>query len=257
MVDGVLSITEKQAMAIMGIIVKSIIGKLNDDTILYYCIPGQPLNKDINVEYHHKIIQAILESFDMKVKINGCPINEARAIVISRSQDKTAIGVSCGAGMVNVCYCLYGVPIYEFSLVGAGDLIDKESSKVTGEPTSTITRIKESPDMHLDTGLPMDFVKKAIYLNYIILIERIAKGIASGFKANENRAKAPKPMPIIIAGGTASIAGFHALFKEVLAKQDMPFEVGEVILADKPLYAVAEGCLIAAEMHEEEKEKKG
>jgi hypothetical protein len=253
MVNGVLSITERQAMAIMGVIVKSIIGKLNDDVILYFCIPAAAINHTVNVDYHQKIIQAILESFEMKVKINGFSINEARAIVISRSPDRSAIGISFGAGMVNVCYCLYGIPIYEFSIVGSGDMIDAESARVTGESTTAIARIKESSDMKLDEGMPQDFIKRAIYLNYTILIERVAKGVAAGFKVNESKAKAPKPMPIILAGGTASISGFLKFFKEVFTKQDMPFAVGEITLADRPLYAVAEGCLTAAEMHEDKK----
>jgi actin-like ATPase involved in cell morphogenesis len=248
MVDGVLSVTERQAMGIMGVIIKSIIGKINDDTTLCYCIPAHAINKEVNIEFHQKITQAILESFDVKVKLGGFPINEARAIVISRSSDRSAIGISMGAGMVNVCYCLYGVPVYEFSIVGAGDWIDKESSRATNESPTAIARIKESEEMRLDKGMPPDFVKKAIYINYMILIEKVARGIAEGFRKNESKAKAPKPMPIIVAGGTAAIGGFIELFKEVFAKQDMPFAVGEITLADRPLFAVAEGCLIASEM---------
>ncbi len=39
------------------------------------------------------------------------------------------------------------------------------------------------------------------------------------------------------------------MFKDVFKKQEMPFEVGEITRADDPLYVVAEGCLIASEMH--------
>ena len=252
MVNGVLSVTERQAMSIMGVIVKSIIGKLNDDAILCYCIPGQAINQEVNVDFHNKVIQAILASFDVKVKLKGSSINEARAIVIARSpeKDKSGIGVSCGAGMINVCYCLFGVPVYEFSIIGAGDWIDRESGRATNESPTAIAKIKESPEMHLDGGMPAEFIRRAIFLNYTILVERIAKSIAEGFRKNEGKARAPKPMPIYIAGGTASVGGFLALFKEVFAKQDMPFQVGEISLVDKPLYAVAEGCLIAAEKHE-------
>jgi len=252
MVNGVLSVSERQAMSIMGVIVKSIIGKLNDDAMLYYCIPGSAINYEINVEFHNKVIQAILNSFDVKVKIVSQPINEARAIVIARSpeKDKTGIGISCGAGLINVCYCLYGIPIYEFSIAGAGDWVDKESARATNESPTAVAKIKESPDMRLDAGMPQDFIRRAIYLNYMILIERVAKEIANGFRRNESKARAPKPMPIFIAGGTASINGFLPFFKDLFSKQDMPFAVGDIALVDRPLFAVAEGCLIAAEKHE-------
>jgi actin-like ATPase involved in cell morphogenesis len=249
MVNGVLSVQEKHAMAIMGVIVKSIIGKLTADTVVCFCTPGPATNMDVNVEFHSRIIQAILQSFDVKVTLTGFPINEARAIVIARAEDKTGVGISCGAGMANVSYCLYGVPIYEFSIVGAGDWIDKETAKVTGENPTAITKIKESPEMRLDAGMPADYIKRAIFINYSILIERVAKGIIAGFKAHETKARAPKPMPIFIAGGTASIAGFLPLFKDVFTKQGMPFATGEVALVDKPLFAVSEGCLMAAEKH--------
>ncbi len=248
MENGVLSIKEKEAMRIMGVIIKSIIGKINDDLLIYYCIPAAPLDATANVAYHEKIIDVIFESFEGDVESHS--INEARALIVSGIEDQTGIGISCGAGMINVSYCLFGIPIYQFSLVGAGDWVDKKAAEVTGENPTAITKVKEK--MSLDTTPPEKNIERAVWIHYRLLIENIARGIMEGFKKNESKAKAPKPMPIIIAGGTSSPDGFVKLFKSVFNEQSMPFEIGEITKADLPLYAVAHGCLIAAQHHASE-----
>ena len=260
MENGVLAVGEEEAMKIMAVIIKSLVGKLDDDAIIYYCIPAPALNETVNVRYHQKVVQAILDSYKSEegATIKAFPINEARSIVISQMPDRTGIGISWGAGMVNVSYCLFGLPIYEFSLVGSGDWIDMESARVTGnlektdgrdKPKALVAKAKEK--VNLGGPLPETNLEKAIYINYQILIENVAKGIAEGFRQNEQKARADKPMPIVMAGGTSMPEGFLDMFKKVFADQKMPFEVGEVKRAEEPLYAIAEGCLIAAELHED------
>jgi len=262
MEGGVLSVGEEEAMKIMAIIIKSLIYKLDDDAVLYYCVPGPAINEIVNVRYHQKIMQAILDSYKTTdgVTIKAYPINEARAIVISQIPDRTGVGISLGSGMTNVSYCLYGMPIYEFSLANSGgDWIDLESARVTGnlekldgnreKPKVLVTRVKEK--INLGAGLPSNNLEKAIYINYQILIENVAKAVADGFRQNESKARADKPMPIVCAGGTSMPDGFLDLFKSVLSIQKMPFEVGEITRAPDPLYSVAEGTLIASEMHED------
>lgn len=261
MENGVLAVGEEEAMKIMAVIIKSLIGKLEDDAILYYCIPAPAINETVNVRYHQKVLQAILDSYKSSegVDVKAFPINEARAIVISQIPDKTGIGISFGAGMVNVSYCLYGMSIYEFSIVGSGDWIDIESARVTGNlddigggkhrPKVLVTKAKEK--INLGSGLPEMNLEKAIYINYQILIENVARSVADGFRKNEQRARAGRPMPIVVAGGTSMPDGFLDMFKKVLSEQKMPFDIGDVTRAPEPLYAIAEGCLMAAELHED------
>jgi len=261
MEEGVLSVGEEDAMKIVSSIIKGIVGKLQDDTTLYYCVPAPAVNAPVNVQFHQKIVQAIVDSYksDDGHRLIGHPINEARAIVLSQIEDKTGIGVSFGAGMVNISYCLFGLPVYEFSIVGSGDWVDMESARVTGNleadetgrerPRTLVTRAKEALDLNAE---PTSNLTRAIKFNYQTLIENVAENIISGFMKNESKARAPKPMPIVIAGGTSSPPGFLEMFRQVFQSADMPFEVGEVSRANEPLYAVAEGCLIASEFHDEE-----
>lgn len=268
MQDGVISGEEDEAMEIMAIIIHSIIGKLNDDAILYYCIPAGALNADTNVEFHDKIIEMIISQLDGECTINPYAINEARSLVIGQIEDKTGIGISCGAGMVNVCYCLYGIEIFKFSLVGSGDQVDTESAKRFGydpnnpsgdykETPTSICKRKENKLKDKPFSLnecPKDSVGRSIWINYGILIESVIKGIIDGFKNNEEKARIDRPLPIVVAGGTSSPDGFIEYFKEIWSKMKVPFEIGEIERAEKPLYAVAEGCLIASQLHEDDSE---
>lgn len=262
MSEGVLSRSEEDGIEIMATIVHSLIGEIKEDAILYYCVPAPALNRDVNTAFHEKIAQMIMNGYESSSghKIQGYAINEAQALVLSSIPDKTGIGISWGAGMVNVSYCLFGMPVYNFSLVGSGDWIDVESAKQFGydpakplgdykqTPTS-IARIKEEMSL---TEMPSDPIKRAIYINYSILMENVIAGIIDGFKENEDKARISKPMPIVVAGGTSSPVGFVELFKELFAKNNSPFEVGEINKPEKPLYAVSAGCLSAAQLHEED-----
>lgn len=256
---GVVS-QEEEAINIMASIIQAIIGKLEDDAILYYCIPADALNKQTNVQYHNKVAKMIIENYSRTdAKIRAESINEARAIAVGQ-QKELAIAISWGAGMVNVCYTMLGIPVFEFSLVGSGDWIDLECAKVFGydpdnperkssQTPTTISRVKESIDLSQDLN-SMDRVHQTIAHHYQILIENVVDGIINGFIKNEDQAKIDKPIPIIMAGGTSSPDGFVEYFKSILEekKSNMPFEISDVTRVNRPLFAVSEGCLIASEL---------
>jgi hypothetical protein len=162
----------------------------------------------------------------------------------------------------NTCYTMYDVPIFEFSLVGAGDWIDVEAAKQFGyNPELPKSKSQETPTsichrkMEIDLSKPLrgaDRVDQAIMIHYQLLIENVIAGVIAGFEDNIDKARIEEAVPIIMAGGTASPVGFKEYFEQILSKHTLPFEVSEVEVAEKPLYAVAEGCLMAAEMHEAE-----
>jgi len=259
MVDGVISGKTEETMQIMAIIIRAIIGKLDDNSVLYYCVPANAINTDTNVAFHEKVMEMMIKDFDGG-NISPHPINEARSIVISQIEDKTGIGISFGAGMVNVCYCLYGIEIFSFSIVGSGDRIDIDSAVRFGynpkdpdgsykETPTSICKRKEKMSL---VECPEDVIGKTIWINYGIMIEDVMKAIIDGFSKNEEKARIDKPIPIVIAGGTSSPDGFTEYVQNVVSKiTNIPFEIGQISRADKPLYAVAEGCLMAAEMHDE------
>lgn len=259
MSDGTVS-KEPEAINIMASIVHGIIGSLTkEETILYYCIPADALNQKTNVGLHQKIAQMIIEAKASEAKIRAYPINEARAIAVGTG-DAVAIAISWGAGMVNVCYAKFGIPIFEFSLVGSGDRVDIESARAFGydpnkphekssETPTTICKRKHSIDLTKPIT-DMDRVEQVIAMNYQLLIESVVQGIVDGFRNNADTARFDGPIPIIMAGGTASPNGFGAYYEKVQkSKAPLPFEVASVRVHERTLFAVAEGCLEAATLH--------
>ena len=259
MAEGTIS-SENEAITIMASIVQALLGKLEQDTVLYYCIPADALNKKTNVGLHDKIAKLIFDSYKRTTaKISAYPINEARAIAVA-TDEPIALSCSFGAGMVNVCYSLFGVSIFEFSLVGAGDWIDTEAAKQFGyDPERPNGRSQETPTsichrkQELDLSKPlgeMGRVDQSIMMCYQLLIEHVIDGIVAGFNDNIDRARIEQPIPIVMAGGTASPPGFKDYFERTVKSRVLPFVVSEVKMAERPLYCVSEGCLKAAEMHE-------
>lgn len=258
MAEGGVSKDDDDAQEIMAIIIKSIIGELNEDTVLYYCTTAAPINNQtLNIEFHKKVVKLLVEKYVSNNKITANHINEARCIVIE--EPDCSIGISWGAGTVTVHAGIFGVPIFEFCVVGAGDYIDIEAAKRFGydpnrpdansrETPTTICRLKEKLDLNV---LPEDKVGQTIFLFYELLVENVINGIIDGINANRDKFRFDKPVPIINAGGTSMPNGFIELVQRKLAtkKDDLHIQVGEVRRAKEPLFAVAHGCLIASELH--------
>ena len=88
------------------------------------------------------------------------------------------IGISFGSGMVNICYAMYGNPIFAFSLVNSGDWIDRQAAKATGETISFINKEKTKTDL---TKAPTTLVERAIHTQYRLMVEHTVSGIKKGF----------------------------------------------------------------------------
>lgn len=251
MYQGVLSVSEKEAFNILSIIIRSMVGKITQDEVVYYSVPADAVNTDTSSSYHQKVLQSILDGYNHNGKrLIAKPINEALAIVIAElaDQGRTGLGISFGAGMVNLCYAMFSLPIVQFSRTNSGDWVDREASKATGENPTFINKRKESIDFSQE---PRDSIDRAIKYHYELLIENGIKDIAGGIKKAGAKANPGKPIDVVLAGGTASPKGFTEFFESILRKMveagEFPLEVGKVKLAPDHLYTVAKGCLIAAE----------
>lgn len=151
---------------------------------------------------------------------------------------------NCGAGMVNVCFSVFGTPAFTFSIVNSGDWIDKQASKATGESIAVINKKKHSIDLSKE---PENMIERAIQTQYRLMIEKTVAGIKKGLQQHE-KARLDTPVKIVVAGGTASPNGFEQFFKQVLDETpDLGVEVGEVIKPQDPVKVIAKGCLVAAE----------
>ena len=236
------------------------IGKFTDPVKVCYCTTADAINKTNNVAYHERAVDLILDNYNSKHKIEYSKIKESHAIVINMSPDGTGIGVSWGAGTVTVSYVKYGMEIFSFCWVGAGDWIDTqvamrhgydpEAGKFKKKSKETPTTVaKKKQEIDLTPGLEQkDRLSLDIVLHYDVLISQVVEGIIQGFNENESEARIDDGITIYMAGGTSSPKGFNERVRDKFSEKQAPFDIKAVKRHDNPLYCVAEGCLKASEM---------
>jgi len=260
---------DEEAMTVLASIVQGLIsmaekeiGKFEDKVKLCYCTTAPAINKESNIDYHKRVVNLVIEGYESEADISHENIKESHAIVIDMSQDGTGIGISWGAGTVTVSYVKYGLEVYSFCWVGAGDWIDTQVAMRHGyDPQALNTmkkKYKETPttvakkkcDVDLTPGVDYsgDRLAMDIVLHYDVLINQVIEGIVAGFEQNESEARIEDAIPIFMAGGTSSPSGFVERCKLKFEETEPPFKVGDISRAADPLYSVATGCLKAAEM---------
>ncbi|RDJ35632.1 MAG: hypothetical protein DWQ19_12505 [Crenarchaeota archaeon] len=255
MVGGTLNPKEKNAQQIMNIMVHSLLEEVKTpNETLYYSVPADAVNQETDADYHSYVLKAMFDSFEdenNQYKVNANPINEGLALVYAELEKKqrTGIGISAGAGMVNVCFAIFGAPAFSFSLVNSGDWIDRKAAQATGESIAFINKEKEKVDL---TTTPDSMVQRAIKAQYELMIQKTVSGIKKGIEEMGTKARAHHAIDIVVAGGTSSPQGFDTLFSEIANNTNMPIEIGEVIRPKDPLFSVAKGCLLAAEAADQE-----
>jgi hypothetical protein len=249
MKDGCVNPREKDAFEILSYMMYHLLGNVTKDKeVLYYSVPANAINEETDADYHDKIMKAIFQAYRSKdgFTVDPHPINEGLALVYSElaAQGFTGIGISFGAGMVNLCFAIYGAPVFTFAIVNSGDWIDKMAAKASGENIAYINKEKTKVDLH---KAPETLVERAIQTQYNLMIEKTVTAIKKGLNDVGNKARTDKPIDIVIAGGTASPVGFDKVFSEVVKQANLPIKVGNIVRPSDPLYSVARGCLIAAE----------
>lgn len=247
--DGCLNPDEKHAQQVMSVMIHSLIESLSSpNEILYYSVPANAVNEETDADYHEKVVESIFNAFEDEsgYKLKAFPINEGLALVYSELAHKafTGLSASFGGGMVNVCYSIFGAPVFQFSIVNSGDWIDKMAARATGETPAYINKEKMKLNLLEE---PDSIVMRAIKAQYEIMLTKTISGIKHGVEAAGNKARADHPVDVVIAGGTSLPIGFNTLFEDMIRKIELPIEIGKVIRPKDPLYSVARGCLIAAE----------
>ena len=268
MAEGGIS-ADEEAMTVLGSIVQGLmemaeneIGKFDGEVKVCYCTTAPALNKDSNIEYHERVINLVIAGYETKAKLAYNSIKESHAIVIDMSDDGTGIGISWGAGTVTVSYVKYGLEVYSFCWIGAGDWIDEQVASRHGydpehmktrrkkakETPTTVSKKKMTIDLTPGVDYNHDRLALDIVLHYDVLINKVIEGIVAGFEDNEAEARIEDAINVYMAGGTSSPKGFTERVTTKFDDAQPPFSIGLITNSDKPLYCVATGCLKAAEM---------
>ncbi len=243
MQHGVLNPQEEMSQQILQRIIKRLIPQARKNEMLCFSVPGKGDGANGNLVYH----EAVLKSFLNSLGYNARAINEGQAVVFSELQDEnfTGIGISCGGGMCNVSISFMAMPMITFSIPKGGDYIDSNVASVLNE---TFTRVRLFKEEKLDLFRPTkDDLSRALNIYYEDVMQTLIDRLRSELRASGQLPKFSRPMPIVLAGGTAKPAGFLQKFESMLnAGGDFPVEISDVRMAKNPLTTTARGCYIAA-----------
>lgn len=247
MYRGVVSVKEKQAKRVLAYIIQEVVGRSSEENEkIVFCVPAQPIDQedeDFDVGYHEDVVKTILSEIGYDAK----SINEAEALCYAELSDNdyTGIGISCGAGMTNVCVMLNGEPTVVFSTTKSGDWVDHMSAIATGEPDSVVQVEKEAGGFKI--GEPNENpVLSAVSSYYERLIEYTAKQLSATLANHKSLPKFKHPIQIVVAGGTSQADGYIDKLRDKLLGSQFPLQIEVVRHSQDPLHAVAKGCLIAA-----------
>jgi hypothetical protein len=249
MYRGVVSAKEKDAKKILAFILKEVVGTASEpNEKLVFCVPAQPVDQeddDFDVGYHEDVIKTVLSECGYDAR----SINEAEALCYAELEDEdyTGIGISCGAGMTNVCVMLNGEPTVVFSTTKSGDWIDRMAAVATGEPDSVVQAEKEGGEFKIGDHSENP-VLAAVSAYYERLIDYTTKNLSLALKNHKSLPKFKNPLKIVIAGGTSLANGYIEQFITKLDNNNFPLQVKEIVHAEDPLHAVSKGCLIASKV---------
>lgn len=247
MSKGVVSAKEKDAKKILAFILKEVVGQASEPLEkLVFCVPAQPVDQedeDFDIGYHEDVVKLILS----ECGYDAMAINEAEALCYAEleEQDYTGIGISCGAGMTNVCVMLNGEPTVSFSTTKSGDWIDRMVAVATGEKDSVVQAEKENGGFvigeHNDNP-----ILSAVSSYYERLIDYTTKYLSAALTNHKLLPKFKDPLTIVVAGGTSQAKGYIECFDKRLKENNFPLSIKNVKHANDPLHSVAKGCLIAS-----------
>ena len=249
MSGGIVASGEIDAQQVIGLIIKSVLGeKRSPGEKCCYSVPAASI--DVNgsdITYHSRVLGKILAELGYTPE----PVNEALAVVYSEctKSNFSGLGISYGSGMTNVCMAYNAMSALEFSLGRGGDWVDNGAAKAVGTTSAKICSIKESGvSIHKPIGREAEAL--AVYLEN--LIDYTIQSIINHFNKIKNDISIPKPIPIVISGGTSMANGFVEKFQERFEslKSKFPVQISEIRHAQDPMTAVATGLLVLGQMDE-------
>jgi len=241
---GILSPKEKNSLPILKLIIKNLIGE-GDGGKIIFSVPAKPIDTTFDIIYHAEMMKRYLK----EMGYNAMPINEGFAIGLSELLDKehlTGICLSYGAGMTNAAVLHEGDPLIEFSMARGGDFIDQSVGNALDESPSLVQLEKESG---VDLMNPNNKITEAVSVYYSSVIEYTLKNII--YELNSKKNELPRfrsPVPIVVSGGLTLAKGFVTKVEKSLNNLYFPIKISGVRRAGNPMTAVANGCLLAAQL---------
>lgn len=241
---GVISPKEKDSLPMLKLLIENLLGKGAGDTNLVYSVPAKPIDGVFDIIYHTEMMGGYLRQMGYRPQ----PVNEAFAIALSELLDEglTGICISFGAGMVNTAVIHQGDPLVEFSTTRAGDFIDIAAGNALDISPSLVQLEKESG---VDLNNHETKIMEAVAVYYGSVIKYTLENVA--FELIRRKKDLPifrEEVSMILSGGLTLAKGFSGKVRDVLSTIELPIKIGEIKKAGDPMTAVANGCLLAAQL---------
>lgn len=242
---GLIAAGETEALDVLVMLIKHVLGEpRTEKEVCFFSVPAPPVDQpDKDIIYHRGVFERILKDLGYR----GVASNEAMGVIFNEcAQDGfSGVGLSFGSGMTNCALAINTIEGLSFSVARGGDFIDAGAAKSVGSTQARITAIKEGG---IDLLHPVGREQEALAFYYQNLIEYAIDQIALRFRMVQGQFSLPKPIPMVVSGGTSKAGNFLAVFKEVFEskRKRFPIEVSEIRPAKEPLNAVAYGMLIQA-----------
>jgi hypothetical protein len=245
LVSGLISPDEIDSLEVLSLLVRHVLGDpVEPDEFCYFSVPAAPIDRpDRDVVYH----QGVFEKIVRECGYTPVTSNEAMGIIYSETAKDGFSGVafSFGSGMTNVALAVNTIEGLSFSVARSGDWIDSGAAKSVGSTQARMCAMKEKGINLLN---PQGREQEAVTFYYKALINYALDQVATRFKAIQSQFALPKPIPIIVSGGTSLAGGFMELFNKVFdeKRKRFPIEISEIRKASDPMNAVANGMLVQA-----------
>jgi hypothetical protein len=246
---GMISAGELDAQQVIGLIMKQILGPpQSEGEQCCHSVPAVAIDvPGSDVTYHTAVLGKILHELGYKPKA----MNEALAVVYSECPaDFCGLGISYGSGMTNVCLAYNTMSALEFALGRGGDWIDAGAARSVGGTSAKMCAVKEgnASQSGIDLMQLKNRDEEALAFFVQALIDYTLDAIIKEFVRVKRDVLIPKPIPIIISGGTSLAGGFLDKFRERfdMQRKRFPIEISEIRQATDPMTAVATGLLVYA-----------
>lgn len=239
---GVLNPGEMASLPIIKLLVQSVMWEPRvEKELCCFSVPAKIMESEVDTIYHRGVFERILTELGFKPLV----VDEGYAVVLSELADKdfTGIGISCGAGLVNVCASFKSMPVLSFSVGRGGDWVDKNAATALGIVSSNVMAIKEQG---ISLTKPTTREEEAIAIYYRSYIRYFLESIARMFAVKGTAPQFSKPVEIVFAGGSSMVGNFLDVVKEELKLIDLGIPVGAIRRAEEPLLSVSRGCLFHA-----------
>jgi hypothetical protein len=202
---------------------------------------GAPTPSPVHLQFHENLIRDVLKDR----KCTCVPVKEGMAVVYSELQEEgyTGIGISFGAGLVNVVLSYMTMVAFDFSLPLGGDVLDERAAALLGVNQS---RIREAKENGFSFNARGGTLYETLRLVYADMMATVISAIRQSVERMKLSQRFNRSIPIAIAGGACLPEGFSELLAEVVGKTELPFRISGVRRAANPLRAVSAGCLRCA-----------